>query len=162
MIALFSIMLSLKAATMPDLPCSFNCFSDSTIRSMVTPSSPLTVKESKSKRLNWYQTKLIKVIQKRISHRVHVEEDKTPKSSKVLSIVSLVTAVLGVVTPFIGLGAYGLLFSIVGLVSGIIAFSKNKSKEHRTMAILGVVLSGVTIGFVIVSFIMIAAFFNGL
>lgn len=143
---LFCLLLSTAhAATFPAAPVGPPA--DSAVKQSILQWSPKAIEKATGKKLSWYQKLQVKILQKRLSKVTQGEESPISQSTKVLSVVSLVASSLAIITLIAGLGAVVLLFLLTGLITGIIALASNRGKgnKYRTMAILGVVLSGVVI-----------------
>jgi hypothetical protein len=154
-------MFSGRAATTLSIPYKVLNLSDTAVITITNPASK-GVGQIGSKRLSWYKKLLLSVIEKKVRKRVLNDGTDTSKSRKALSIISVISAFLGLIIIITGPGLIGLVFSITGLVTGIMALSKNNSKEHKTMATWGVVVSGVTLGLVIVLIALLAMILDDL
>lgn len=134
---------------------------DSTVGAALLRWTPKALEEATGKKLRWHEKLSLKIFQRKLQKRAQ-EEPTVSKSTRVLSVISLVTGVLTVVSLLAGTGIGFLIFALAGLITGIIALAGNRARrnKHRTMAILGVVLSGGMILLVVAALIAWAAAWN--
>lgn len=144
LLLLCSLLFTAKAATFPyaaGYPPADSAAKPSLL--LIQPKAPET---AMGKKLHWYERWQLKILQKKLAKRMQDNGRPVSKTIKVLSVISLVAAGLAIATLLAGSGV-GLLFLLAGIVTGIIglAGNPNRGEKHRTMAILGIVVSGLMI-----------------
>jgi hypothetical protein len=154
------IFSTVEAASFPAAPAG--PWADSSLSSSFLRQSPRSLEEATGQKLRWYEKLSLKIIQRKLQKRAQDEGQPLSQSTKVLSVVSLVAGALTVAMLFAGVGVGFLIFVLTGLITGIIALAgnRNRGNKHRTMAILGIVLSGVMILLVLAALIAWAAAWN--
>jgi hypothetical protein len=146
-----------EAATAPVPYASPFPFSDSAVAN-----KPLkTVVFMPHKKMGLIRKLQLKLLQNRLKYfSRHADDGTTPKKN-LLSTISLILGILGIVLALIpaGIGAIALIAAPAALVTGIIALGKryNNNKASRTKAILGIVFGSVLIFFIIIAVIIIAS-----
>lgn len=153
---LCSLLFVANAASFPVAPVRHAPITDSTLAGPFSRMTPKAIEEATGKKLGMLQKLQVKILQKKLKKQLRSEDDSTSSSTKALSVISLVTSGLGLILLFTAASGAFLIFALAGVVTGIIALSNNNSRQHRTMAILGLVLGGVAIillGIVILAFV---------
>jgi Flp pilus assembly protein TadB len=97
----------------------------------------------------------LKVLQNRLKHLSKKADEGTQSKLNVLSIISLALGMIGVIVFFSFYSPIAFIASLAALITGIIALGKrrNNSKGSRAMAIIGTILGGGLILFVLVALI---------
>lgn len=157
LLLLGSFFATVHAASFPRARAA----ADSTVGAALLGWSPKALEEATGKKLRWHGKLALKMVQKKLRKGAQ-EEAAVSQSAKVLSVVSLVAGALTVGALLVGTGIGFLLFALAGLITGIIALAGNRARRnrHRTLAILGVVLSGGMILLVLAVILAWAAAWN--
>jgi hypothetical protein len=147
---LFCLLSSANGATLPIRDERGG--SDTTIYKAVVKLPPKAAKQAKGSKLRWYEKIRLKIIEK-LQGRL-IDEGETKMIKKVLSVVSLLCGVLTIASYLVAVTFSGglLVLPSIALVTGIIALINNKSKSHKIMAVIGVVLGGASI----IAFLVVA------
>ncbi|MBD0298643.1 MAG: DUF4190 domain-containing protein [Flavisolibacter sp.] len=152
-----------QAATYPCVPAKAVTFPDSATAKVIFKRTAKAIEEATGKKLCWYQKLQLKWIQKKLRKAVFDEEHPISETTKMLSFVSLIAAGLGIVALVIGSGIGFLVLTLGSIITGIIALSgnKNKGSNYRTMAIVGIVVGGITLLIAIIAaFLALSALFG--
>ena len=150
---------SSNAASYPSTS-TFYSFSDSLLNNSIVNHLPASM---------YNKVGLIKKIQYKLLHKkvedknVKRDEGKLAKKN-VLSTVSLILGIIGVVSLIIpSIAGIAVIAGPAALITGIIALGRrrNNTKASRTKAIIGLVLGAVLIFLGILGLILLLAFFSG-
>lgn len=126
-------------------------------------------RNAEGKKLNWTQRLGFKIAQKSFAKSVkkgNVDGEANFKEAAGASAankhgrLSLIFAAAGLVLLFIPLGALGLLglgLSVAGFVLGILGLKRD---EDQTMALIGTIISGLTLFLFLILIIAVAAFWS--
>jgi hypothetical protein len=85
-----------------------------------------------------------RILQKRLKYLSNKPDEGTRPKTNVLSIVSLVLGLIGVIGLFAGIFLLALIPALAALITGLIALGKrnNNKKGSREMAIMGLIIGG--------------------
>jgi hypothetical protein len=100
----------------------------------------------------------LKLLQKSLTHFSRHAADGTKTKKNTLSTISLIFGILGLIALLIpAIGGIAIVAAPIALVTGIVALGKhyNNDKASRTKAIIGIVLGGVLIFFIMIALIVI-------
>lgn len=157
---LATFFMTAQAASFPAAPVHPTV--DTAVAASLFRLSPKAIEKATGEKLPWYQKLSLKIIQKKLQKGAKGEVQPVSQSTKVLSVLSLIGGVLAVASLFIGSGVLFIIAVLTGIITGIIALSgnPNRGNKHRTMAILGIVLSGIMILLILAALIAWAAAWN--
>jgi hypothetical protein len=158
LLLLGTYFVPVQAAIIPVVP---DRTADSTLAGVLSTLTPQAIEQATGRKMGRLRKLQLKILQKKLRKQVLSDKKPTTRSTKVLSVISMITGALGLIALLSGLGFFLFLFTIASIITGIIALSNNDSKKHRTMAILGLVLGGITIAITLVASLVSLALLGG-
>lgn len=103
-------------------------------------SPPVATRPLAGKKQTWYERLQQKILQKKLKKRIASGGSEISMTKKVLSVLSLACGALGIILLLFPL-SNAIAFAWLGaILTGLIALPRNRSKKHRTMALVGILL----------------------